>query len=180
MAPEREISPIVVTGKPSWPPETISPTLPESPLESPPFTQALNFRRDRQRSPPTNDGDVGNTSIQSVRLTNGNSSTTTSPRNQSTFSSPITRPNRTSSPGSSFSSPRIAQQGRLVMRKSVNQDKRKSGLLNTRDELLISLLASEAVVDCREFEILGSEEVDELKKVGFQTKVFFLSELTQY
>lgn len=36
--------------------------------------------------------------------------------------------------------------------------------LNTRDELLISLLASQAVVDSRDFEILGSEDVDELKK----------------
>ncbi|KAF7355742.1 hypothetical protein MSAN_01492100 [Mycena sanguinolenta] len=35
---------------------------------------------------------------------------------------------------------------------------------NTRDELLISLLASEAVVDSRDFEILSSEEVEELKK----------------
>ncbi|KAJ6616211.1 Up-regulated during septation-domain-containing protein [Mycena sp. CBHHK59/15] len=38
------------------------------------------------------------------------------------------------------------------------------GPLNTRDELLISLLASEAVVDSRDFEILSSEEVDDLKK----------------
>ncbi|KAJ7639359.1 Up-regulated during septation-domain-containing protein [Roridomyces roridus] len=37
--------------------------------------------------------------------------------------------------------------------------------LNTRDELLMSLLASEAVVDSRDFEILSSEEVDDLKKV---------------
>jgi hypothetical protein len=37
--------------------------------------------------------------------------------------------------------------------------------MNTRDELLISLLASEAVVDSRDFEILSSEEVDDLKKV---------------
>ena len=42
--------------------------------------------------------------------------------------------------------------------------KRSSSLLNTRDELLISLLASEAVVDSREFDILSSEEVEELKK----------------
>ncbi|KAJ7228216.1 Up-regulated during septation-domain-containing protein [Mycena pura] len=35
---------------------------------------------------------------------------------------------------------------------------------NTRDELLISLLASEAVVDSHDFEILSSEEVEDLKK----------------
>jgi hypothetical protein len=44
--------------------------------------------------------------------------------------------------------------------------KRDSESLTTRDELLISLMASEAVIDCREFSILGTEEVEELKKVG--------------
>lgn len=43
--------------------------------------------------------------------------------------------------------------------------KRDSGNLTTRDELLISLMASEAIIDCREFIILGTEEVEELKKV---------------
>jgi len=39
-------------------------------------------------------------------------------------------------------------------------------LLNIRDELLMSLLASEAVVDSREFDILNAEEVENLKRVG--------------
>ncbi|KAJ2917495.1 hypothetical protein MD484_g2918, partial [Candolleomyces efflorescens] len=34
----------------------------------------------------------------------------------------------------------------------------------TRDELLMSLMASEAVVDSREYSVLGTEEVEELKK----------------
>lgn len=38
-------------------------------------------------------------------------------------------------------------------------------LVNTRDDLLMSLLASEAVVDSRGFEILSAEEVEELKRV---------------
>jgi hypothetical protein len=42
---------------------------------------------------------------------------------------------------------------------------RHSGLPNTRDELLMSLLASEAVIDSREVEILSAEVVEELKKV---------------
>ncbi|TFK25937.1 hypothetical protein FA15DRAFT_638420 [Coprinopsis marcescibilis] len=42
--------------------------------------------------------------------------------------------------------------------------KRISGQLNTRDELLMSLMASEAVVDSREYSILGTEEVEDLKK----------------
>ena len=36
---------------------------------------------------------------------------------------------------------------------------------NTRDELLLSLLASEAVAECQGNEILSSEQVEELKKV---------------
>lgn len=38
-------------------------------------------------------------------------------------------------------------------------------MLNIRDDLLMSLLASEAIVDSRGFEVLSSEEVEELKKV---------------
>jgi hypothetical protein len=40
-------------------------------------------------------------------------------------------------------------------------------LLNVRDDLLMSLLTSEAVVDSREYEILSGEEVEELKNVRF-------------
>ena len=46
-----------------------------------------------------------------------------------------------------------------------NDWKQTSMLVNTRDDLLMSLLASEAVVDSRGFEILSSEEVEELKRV---------------
>lgn len=35
----------------------------------------------------------------------------------------------------------------------------------SRDDLLVSLLSSEAVVDSREFEILSSEEIEDLKRV---------------
>lgn len=38
--------------------------------------------------------------------------------------------------------------------------------MTTRDELLISLLASEAVVDSRNCVILSSEELEELKKAS--------------
>jgi len=36
---------------------------------------------------------------------------------------------------------------------------------STRDQLLLSLLASEAVAECQGNEILSSEQVEELKKV---------------
>lgn len=55
-----------------------------------------------------------------------------------------------------------------MSRKSIHQVdqsvKRSSSLLNIQDELLMSLLASEAVVDSRNYVILSAEEVEELKK----------------
>lgn len=44
--------------------------------------------------------------------------------------------------------------------------KSASGVYSTRDDLLMSLLASEAIVDSRSCEILSAEEVEELKKVS--------------
>jgi hypothetical protein len=41
---------------------------------------------------------------------------------------------------------------------------------NTKDELIIELLASEAVVDSRDFEILDAEKVEDLKKVRVTTR----------
>lgn len=38
-------------------------------------------------------------------------------------------------------------------------------VLNSKDELIIEVLASEAVVDSQEYEMLGAEEVEELKRV---------------
>lgn len=38
-------------------------------------------------------------------------------------------------------------------------------MLNVRDDLLMDLLASEAIVDSRGYQILSAEEVEELKKV---------------
>ena len=88
-------------------------------------------------------------------------------RSLSNFSTPS--PTRSSqylpnnSPPSSSSLNRIS-------RKSVNLSdsgwKRNSGPLNTRDELLMSLMASEAVVDSRGFDILTAEEVEDYKKVN--------------
>lgn len=37
--------------------------------------------------------------------------------------------------------------------------------MDTRDELLISLLASEELLDSREYDILSAEEVEDLKQV---------------
>lgn len=65
------------------------------------------------------------------------------------------------------------------MRNSVRNSepgwKRDSGNLSTRDELLMSLMASEAVIDSRGFVILSAEEIDDLKKVG--NNLFAIPEL---
>lgn len=45
-----------------------------------------------------------------------------------------------------------------------SEGKRSSQMLNVRDDLLLDLLASEAVVDSRGCQILSAEEVEELKK----------------
>ena len=67
-----------------------------------------------------------------------------------------------------------------ISRKSVNLSeslagwKQNSGQLNTRDELLMSLMASEAVVDSRGFDILSAEEVEDYKKVTPPSRFIYL------
>lgn len=72
------------------------------------------------------------------------------------------------SPGAGPSSPsRPALPNRVsqLSRKSVGYEpKRSSQMLNVRDDLLMDLLASEAIVDSRGYQVLGAEEVEELKK----------------
>lgn len=155
---------------PTWPPQsptTGTPQQPPLPAESPKTTAALFLRKDRSRSQPPEE-DPSNSSIRSSNAASLMSHT----RGQTSFSAssptrPISGPN---SPAAGPSSPR-ALPNRVVTRKSVNhagsEMKRNSGNMNTRDELLISLLASEAVVDSRDFEILSSEEVEDLKKARF-------------
>ena len=72
----------------------------------------------------------------------------------------------------SSSSDTAAELRRVVTRKLVPQESQQvSAVINTRDELLISLLASEALVDSRAFQILTAEEVEELKKVCIYTSL---------
>ncbi len=52
-----------------------------------------------------------------------------------------------------------------LARKPVDGEKRMSVVFSSKDDLLVSLLASEAIVDSRGCEILSAEEVEELKKV---------------
>lgn len=114
---------------------------PSWPPTTPPPQSTPNLKKERPKPPATDDSlnHARTLSTQSQHL-----------------------PNHTSSPSSSSLN--------RISRKSVNLSepgwKRNSGPLNTRDELLMSLMASEAVVDSRGFDILTAEEVEDYKKVG--------------
>ncbi|KAF8638559.1 hypothetical protein AX17_002102 [Amanita inopinata Kibby_2008] len=156
---------------PSWPPSSAAESLPDDTLSSPtvPTTPVLPLRMGKPQPPlpPQVHDEASNAS---------DSRPSTSPvtRLRSSLSATPSPKKRNgslpdSSPSTPSSSPR-AGQSRLLTRKSVPKVdeqpdwKRSSATLNTRDELLISLLASEAVVDSRDFDILNSEVVEELKK----------------
>ncbi|KAI0722322.1 Up-regulated during septation-domain-containing protein [Cerioporus squamosus] len=150
--PPGSTNPLNLPPKPSWPP-TASPPLNGASLEdSPKTTAALFFRKDRQRPPPSSksDEDTGNSSFQSSRDSVDSGRTSTQP------SSPVAGP----------SSPRMPIPIRVaeLARKPVDGEKRTSVMFSSKDELLVSLLASEAIVDSRGCEILSAEEVEELKK----------------
>ncbi|KAF7352376.1 hypothetical protein MVEN_01201700 [Mycena venus] len=126
-------------GAPTWPPQ--SPTAATTPLS--PTTAPLSLRKDKQDESETPRSPARVQKPLSNGLPSNPSPTKQSPIKQ--LPSPLSRvPPATMR----LSTSRIATQSAL----------------NTRDELLISLLASEAVVDSRDFEILSSEEVEELKK----------------
>ncbi|RPD66826.1 hypothetical protein L226DRAFT_608117 [Lentinus tigrinus ALCF2SS1-7] len=150
--PPGSTNPLNLPSKASWPPTASPPPNGASLEDSPKTTAALFFRKDRQRPPPSSksDEDTGNSSFQSSRDSLESGRTSTQP------SSPVAGP----------SSPRIPMPIRVaeLTRKPVDGEKRMSAMLNSKDDLLMSLLASEAIVDSRGFEILSAEEVEELKK----------------
>ncbi|KAL1721714.1 Up-regulated during septation-domain-containing protein [Schizophyllum commune] len=145
------VPPLVPRNGPSWPPNNAgSPD--SSPYTSPKMnTAALFLRKDKQKAPPPpplpNDDDSPGSSartsgVSSMMTSQGQTSATSSPSRPS-----MSLDKSTPIPGSSRS-----------------EWKRSSTLVNLRDELLVSLLASEAAIDSRDFEILSSEEVEDLKK----------------
>ena len=156
------ITPLSISSKPLWKPD---------PLEN---------------EPPNGRPDSASTGTVSASYANGVSlpkshngrqnSTSNAFRPQSFASSSSSY--RKSVPGSPDSSPTSAMRASNVfsgpsspsrpMPNRVTQLKpwkRASGPVDTRDELLMALLASEAIVDSRDFDILHSEDVEELKKV---------------
>ncbi|KAK2465994.1 hypothetical protein APHAL10511_001635 [Amanita phalloides] len=147
---------------PSWPPASLTTPLPrDGSITS--VTPALVVKKDKPQPPIPAEPHGRKSSSDNLIHSRGRSSTSVLGAKPN-GSSPVSTPS---------SSPYIGP-SRLITRKSVPKPdpdadwkpdwKRSSTLLNTRDELLISLLASEAVVDSREYDILNSEEVEDLKK----------------
>ncbi|KAG2135707.1 Up-regulated during septation-domain-containing protein [Suillus bovinus] len=141
-------------GSSSTTPSTL-PSSEGSPLTT---TPGLFIKKNKKQSSLASITDAGNGNDVngSDRSISPASSRVTSPLRK-----PVPTPTPTPVPGPS--SPRILPP--LQPRTSTASGwKRTSGLLNIRDDLLMSLLTSEAVVESRECEILSGEEVEELKK----------------
>lgn len=41
-----------------------------------------------------------------------------------------------------------------------------SSIVDTKDEMMMELMSSDALIHCSQFEVLSFEELDELRKVG--------------
>ena len=134
-APAVQISPLSLNTKPSWPPTDSGQTT-NVLSESPVSTTSpLSLKRDRPRP---QDGDQPSPS---------------SSRTDSVQPTPSPRKTNRIPPPSAITTPQTIDHANCENAHS------------TRDELLLSLLASEAVAECQGHEILSSEQVEELKKV---------------
>ncbi|OAX34186.1 hypothetical protein K503DRAFT_869083 [Rhizopogon vinicolor AM-OR11-026] len=153
----------IKTGKPTWPSGESTPASPTTP--------GLFIKKNRKQS-----------SVVSLTESGGNVNGNQSRRSDSLASPPISPtqsagplspPKRKPVPSSTPSNPPVAGPSSsanslptsLPPRNSAPSEwNGTSGLFNVRDDLLMSLLTSEAVIDSRECEILSGEEIEELKK----------------
>ncbi|KAF5363355.1 hypothetical protein D9756_000267 [Leucocoprinus leucothites] len=154
---------------PNWPPQPSSSPKQPSFSESIQSTAALFLgKKDKSRQATAEEELAVGSPYSATPPLNGLSShIRSSSREQILRSSPS--PSHTPRNGSiSGSSSPVLPPTRVITRKSVNKSdlevKRSSGFANTRDELIFSLLTSDAVVDSRDFTVLTSEEVEDLKK----------------
>ncbi|KAF5322596.1 hypothetical protein D9619_000538 [Psilocybe cf. subviscida] len=163
---------------PSWPPSSpgaSQQTFAGSP-ESPRGTAGLSLKKDRLRAPPLptqpataqyGASDTVAGSPYMSRQSTGTSSALKSSRQYSDYGSASLSRSQTMPSAPASAVPPSPNNPPPSARKSGSNDPswvQTAGPLNTRDELLISLMTSEAVIDSREFEILSAEEVEELKK----------------
>lgn len=153
--PAPPTAPLAISGKASWPPSPPPTQSPTGSFENFQTTSALSFRKEKKPTLPPDD-ELGNSSFQSSRSSNG-------------YPSPSRQSSMPQSPGAGPSSPRVpplpTRVSQLSRKSTGSEWKRSSQMTNIRDDLLISLLASEAIVDSRGCDILSAEEVEELKKV---------------
>ena len=170
-APDTPPPPPPASAKPSWPLQSSRPSTPTDAKSSSSGTPGLVIRKERSKptqvTSPTNR--VEKTPPRSVSTPASARSPTGSIASYN-VASPTRRLVRNGSatllgsPTPSCRAPPLGLPEPTPSESSVGW-KRTSGLVNIRDELLMSLLTSEAVVDSRECEILSAEEVEELKKV---------------
>ena len=162
------------TQAPNWPPQPSPTTLSPKQTtlsESIQYTAAFFLgKKDSGQQASAEEEITTGSPYSAIRPVNGLSShshTKSLPREQILQQSPS--PSHTPRNGSLSNSSSPILPSRVITRKSVNRPdkdvRRSSGLTNTRDELLSSLLASEAIVESSGFAVLTSEEVEELKKV---------------
>ncbi|KAG6373773.1 Up-regulated during septation-domain-containing protein [Boletus reticuloceps] len=190
--PQSQLPPAPVTPPPPPPPASSKPSWLPQVQDSPPSTSTdgksastgstpgLVIRKERSKqSQVTSPTNWGSASVQSPRSVSTPASAR-SPTGSITsygIASPSRRPVRdvaaTVLGSPTPSSPRVPPPSLSEPTQSESSVgwKRTSGLINIRDELLVSLLTSEAVVESRECEILSAEEVEELKKEHHVLKI---------
>ncbi|KAI5115009.1 hypothetical protein M0805_008266, partial [Coniferiporia weirii] len=164
--PLQKTAPLSISSsKPSWPPTPLATTngSPNGRSDSASSSTVSTSPARTNTSLPRSYGSRQNSLDHDVRSQSRGSSISSPPRKPvptSPGSSPSSAP-RSSNALAGPSSPSRFMPSRVAQLRAW---KRASGPVDTRDELLMSLLASEAIVDSREFDILSAEDVEELKK----------------
>ncbi|KAG9317793.1 Up-regulated during septation-domain-containing protein [Chiua virens] len=171
--PDTPPPPPPASSKPSWPPQSSPPTTPAD-AKSTGGTPGLVIRKDRSKpSQPASEQTPASALVRSSTSASTPASTRSPTGSIASLNvaSPTRKvvrngtakllgspsPSLSRIPPPSLEQPTSSEEGSLGWKGS-------SELVNIRDELLMSLLTSEAVVDSRECEILSAEEVEELKK----------------
>ena len=166
-SPIQSTAPLSFGAKPTWPPSPVRPSqngLPNGKTHSAssstisaslPSGTALPTSQYR-RNDSVDNGYLG-------RPSSPGSSSSSSPR-MPVQVSPGSSPRSTMRVSKSMSGPSSPSRPLPSRVSELRPWKRGSGPVDTCDELLMSILASEAIVESRDFDILHSEDVEELKK----------------
>lgn len=173
--PFHETAPLSLSNKPLWYPTPLGASMNEPPnshsnstssstiLGQSPYVNGAQSRLNGNRQNSV-DGTARTHSRGSSAASSSATKLTSPGSSPSTRAQSLSLSNGPSSPSRPLPS-RVAQ---------LKAWKRASGPVDARDELLISLLASEAGLDSRDFDILSAEDVEELKKVRLHCSVLLL------